>query len=215
MLRTGNTKFYILAALAVVALLGVSSAVAQSFPDTYQVNYYSNAHTTGAPDGKVRVDNPGTNNGTDLCADVYVFDNTEELIECCGCNLTPDGLRTFSINADLTANPANGFLPTTGVVKIISALQNPNAAHPSWGKCDPTGGFSFTNNSGNIAPTADLRAWATHIQNRGPSGAFPATAEEFQDSTLATWELAYLQKACFGIRQLGSGRGVCHCGTGD
>jgi hypothetical protein len=194
MLRTGNTKFYILAALAVVALLGVSSAVAQSFPDTYQVNYYSNAHTTGAPDGKVRVDNPGTNNGTDLCADVYVFDNTEELIECCGCNLTPDGLRTFSIN---------------------SALQNPNAAHPSWGKCDPTGGFSFTNNSGNIAPTADLRAWATHIQNRGPSGAFPATAEEFQDSTLATWELAYLQKACFGIRQLGSGRGVCHCGTGD
>ena len=215
MMRTGTLKFYILAALAVITVLGVSSAMAQSFPDTYYVNYYSNAHTTGAPDGKVRIDNPGTNNGSDLCADVYVFDNTEELIECCGCKLTPDGLRTFSINNDLTANPSNGFLPSTGVIKVISATTNPNPAHPSWGKCDPTGGFSFTNQKGNIAPTPDLRAWATHIQNRGPSGSFPATAEEFQDSTLASWELAYLQKACFGIRQLGSGRGVCKCGTGD
>ena len=215
MLRTGNFKFYILLALAVVTVLGVSSAMAQSWPDTYQVTYYSNAHTTGAPDGKVRIDNPGADNAANLCADIYVFDNTEEMIECCGCKLTPDGLRTFSINSDLTGNPGNGFTPTTGVVKVISATTNPNASHPSWGQCDPTGGFSFTNTKGNIAPTADLRAWATHIQNRGPSGSYPATAAEFQDSTLASWELAYDQQQCFLLRQLGSGRGVCHCGTGD
>jgi hypothetical protein len=213
MLKSGSFKFYVLAAVALVAVLGVSSAMAQS--DTYQVSYYSNAHTTGAPDGKVRITNPGTNNGSDLCADVYVFDNTEQLLECCGCRLTPDGLRTFSINADLTSNTANGQVLTTGVVKVISATLNPNPSHPSWGQCDPTGGYSFTSGHGNIAPTPDLRAWATHIQSRGPSGSYPATAEEFQDSTLAAWELAYLQKACFGIRQLGSGRGVCRCGTGD
>ena len=213
MLRTGNFKFYMLAALAVIAVLGVGTALAQS--DTYQVNYYSNAHVTGAPAGYVRIDNPGTDNGANLCADIYVFDNSEELIECCGCQLTPDGLRTLNINTDLTANPANGFVPSTGVLKIVSAVPNPNASHPSWGQCDPTGGWSFTNQKGNIAPTADLRAWADHIQNRGAGGAYPETAEEFADSTLATWELAYLQKACFGIRQLGSGRGVCHCGTGD
>lgn len=212
MLRT-DLKFSILAALAIIVSLGVGSAMAQT--DTYQVNYYSNAHVTGAPDGKVRIDNPGTNNASNLCADIYVFDNTEELLECCGCKLTPDGLRTFSINTDLTANPSNGIVPTTGVIKIISATTNPNPAHPLWGQCDATGGFSFTNQKGNIVPTPDLRAWATHIQSKGPSGSYPATATEFQDSTLATWELAYLQKACFGIRQLGSGRGACKCGTGD
>src|SRR5580704_3126221 len=104
MLRTGNFKLYILLALAVVTVLGVSSAMAQS--DTYQVTYYSNAHTTGAPDGKVRIDNPGADNAANLCADIYVFDNTEEMLECCGCQLTPDGLRTFSINSDLPATRA-------------------------------------------------------------------------------------------------------------
>ena len=205
----------ILLAVAIITLFAVSSAMAQSWPDTYQVNYYSNAHTTGAPDGKVRIDNPGADNGSNLCADIYVFDNTEEMIECCGCQLTPDGLRTFSINSDLTGNPGNGFTPTTGVIKVISAVANPNAAHPSWGQCDPTGGFSVTNTKGNIAPTADLRAWALHIQNRGPSGSYPATSAQFADSTLASWELAYDQEQCFLLRSLGSGRGVCKCGTGD
>ena len=161
---------------------------------------------------------------------LFRSDNTEELIECCGCKLTPNGLRTFSINSDLTANPSNGMLPTTGVIKVISATENPNPAHPAFGKCDPTGnpagcllptkcdltgGLSFTNQAGSIVPTPDVRAWATHIQNRGPSGSYPATAAEFQDSTLASWELAYDQQQCFLLRQLGSGRGACKCGTGD
>ena len=135
MLKSGSFKFYVLAAVALVAVLGVSSAMAQS--DTYQVSYYSNAHTTGAPDGKVRITNPGTNNGSDLCADVYVFDNTEQLLECCGCRLTPDGLRTFSINADLTSNTANGQVLTTGVVKVISATLNPNAEPSVLGSVRP------------------------------------------------------------------------------
>ena len=206
MLRTGNFKFYILAALAVITVLGVSSAMAQS--DTYQVNYYSNAHVSGAPDGKVRIDNPGTDDGANLCADIYVFDNTQEMLECCGCSLTPNDLRTFSINTDLTGNPGNGITPTTGVIKIISAVPN------SSGKCDPTGGFLPGSQTGIIVPTPDLRAWADHIQNKGPSGSYPETAEEFADSSLATWELAYLQKQCYLEHHLGSGKGICHCGTG-
>jgi hypothetical protein len=206
MLRTGNSKLYILAALAFITVLGVSSAMAQA--DTYQVSYYSNAHTAGAPDGKVRIDNPGVDNGADLCAEIYVFDNTEEMLECCGCKETSNDLRTFSINTNLTNNPGNGITPTTGVIKIVSATVN------SRGNCDPTGGWSLTNHTGAIVPTPDLRAWATHIQNKGVGGSYPATAEEFQDSTLVPWELAYLQRQCFQVRQLGSGRGVCSCGSG-
>jgi hypothetical protein len=210
MLRTGNLKWYCLAALlAATLVLGAGTAAAQSHPDTFWVTYYSNAHETGAPDGHLRLDNPGVDNSQSLCADVYVLDAEEELLECCGCSLSADDLRTFSINNDLTANTANGEVPVIGVIKVISAAPNPA---PKFGQCDPTGGASFTGFPNNIVPTPDIRGWATHIYFTGR--AFLASDQTIQGATLSTWELDYLQKACFGIRALGSGRGVCKCGTG-
>src|SRR5271166_3551582 len=92
-------------ALTVVAIcmLGVISASAQSaiaVADTYKVNYFANNGVSGAPDATFRVTNPGTSNGN-LCAMVYVFDNDQQMDECCGCITTPDGLRTFSVTKDL------------------------------------------------------------------------------------------------------------------
>jgi len=52
----------------------------------------------GAGDGTVRIVNPTSNDtiqsGT-LCAMIYVFDDIEELQACCGCPVTPDGMRTY------------------------------------------------------------------------------------------------------------------------
>jgi hypothetical protein len=71
--------------------------------------------------------------------------------------------------------------------------------------CDP---------STNVKPTANLRAWVTHIQN--PVGAaYPITETEASDSTLGATELANLQAQCAFIGILGSGHGFCSCGTGD
>ncbi|MGB8061746.1 MAG: hypothetical protein WCF26_07615 [Candidatus Sulfotelmatobacter sp.] len=183
--------------LAVIALLvvGLSASTAMA-QDVFKVNYFSN-NAAPAPDATVRIDNPGLTYGN-LCAMVYVFDADQQLSECCGCVETHNGLRTISVRSNLTSNPLTGVVSRNGVIKIVSAAVNNSP-------CDPTS---------NVTPKANLRAWVTHIQN--PVGtAYPITETESSDSTLGATELANLQAQCAFINILGSGQGVCSCGTGD
>jgi len=183
-------------ALVTLGLLTLGLGVA-SAQDVYKVNYFSNANTSGAPDGTVRIDNPGVTGGN-LCAMIYVFDYDQQLSECCGCLETPNGLRTLSINSNLTSNPLTGVWEHNGVLKVVSSAVNNNP-------CDPTQ---------NVAPTANLRVWVTHIQNKVGS-AYPITETESSDSTLGATELANIQAECEFIGILGSGHGICYCGWGD
>jgi hypothetical protein len=41
---------------------------------------------------------------TDACAMIYVFDDDEEMVECCGCPLSSADVQYFSVAHDLTAN---------------------------------------------------------------------------------------------------------------
>ncbi len=184
--------------LVVIALLvlGLGSGVAMA-QDVYKLNYFSNSNVAGAPDATVRIDNPGLTYGN-LCAMIYVFDNDQQLTECCGCVETHNGLRTLSVKKDLTSNPLTPSFSKTGVIKIVSAAVNNSP-------CDPTS---------NVSPKANLRAWGTHIQNP-VGGAYPITETEFSDSTLGATELANLEAQCAFIGILGSGAGICTCGTGD
>lgn len=181
-------------AIALVVSLSSTAALAQ---DVYKVNYFSNANTAGAPDATVRIDNPGLTYGN-LCAMIYVFDQDQQLTECCGCVETHNGLRTLSVNNNLTSNPLTGVRSTNGLVKIVAAAVN---NFP----CDPTS---------NVTPKANLRAWVTHIQNK-VGAAYPITETESSDSTLGATELANLQAQCAFVNILGSGQGICTCGYGD
>jgi hypothetical protein len=181
--------------LALLVLGLTSGAMAQT--DVFRINYFSNANVAGAPDATVRIDNPGLTYGN-LCAMVYVFDADQQLTECCGCIETHNGLRTLSVNGNLTSNPLIGIRSNAGVIKVVSAAVNNSP-------CDPTS---------NVAPTPNLRVWATHIQNKVGT-AYPITETESSDSTLGATELANLQAQCAFIGILGSGHGVCSCGTGD
>jgi hypothetical protein len=182
-------------ALVIVGLVTFGAGVA-SAQDVFKVNYFANNGGI-APDATVRIDNPGLTYGN-LCAFIYVFDNDQQLTECCGCLETHNGLRTLSVRRNLTSNPLTGRVSNNGVIKIVSGPVN---NFP----CDPTA---------NVAPKANIRAWATHIQN--PVGtAYPITETEFSDSTLGATELANLQAQCAFVNILGSGQGICSCGTGD
>jgi hypothetical protein len=158
--------------------------------DTFEVNYYSNAHNT--PDGTVRITNVGTQIGStgdssgDMCALVYVLTPDQELSECCACAITPDGLLTLSVNNDLTSNPLTREIPVTGDIKIISS-KTCNPAAPS--------------------PAPAIRAWATHIQNNGS-----VTETPFTNPSLCTGEIQQLASKCSAILSNGSGFGVCSCG---
>jgi hypothetical protein len=182
--------------MLVVCMLALTLCAMAVTPaaDTLKVDYFANANTAGAPDGTVRITNPGTSGGN-LCAALYVFDPNQELTECCSCFVSPNGLRTLSVNSDLTANPLTGVTLNTGTIRIIST---PTVA----GVCPlPT----------RVTPTAAVRAWATHIQNSN----FSITETSSQDATLSANEVSLLQNECFAIQLDGSSKGVCSCGTGD
>lgn len=183
--------------MLVVCTLALTLCAANAFAqaDTLKVDYFANANTAGAPDGSMRLDNPGTYASGNVCASIFVFDPNQELSECCSCLLTPDGLRTLSVNADLTGNPLTGVTLSTGVIKIVSTI-------PVSGACPlPTA----------VHPTAALRSWVTHIQNSN----FAVTETGSQDATLSTGEISRLAKQCYAVALVGSGKGICSCGTGD
>ena len=164
--------------LAVALMLGIASgnAVAQNVGDNsvYFTTYYSNANTSSAPDATVRIINDGDTGGN-LWAAFYVFDDSEELTECCACVITPDGLLSESVNKNLTANPLTGRITTRGVIKVVSSASG-----------DDT----------NLKPTAGLREWATHVQKTTSSG-YAVTETLAADSNLAAGEQTLLQELCY------------------
>jgi hypothetical protein len=160
------------------------------------VSYFSNANMSGFADGAVRINNPGLT-GANLCAEIYVFDQDQQLSECCGCLVSPNGLRTLSVNTDLTGNPLTGVKSRNGVVKIVPAYV------PSNSLCDPTA----------ISPKGSLVAWSTHTQQQSASS-FSVTETTFQLGPLGDDDLAALQSQCSFASTLGSGQGICSCGTG-
>jgi hypothetical protein len=181
-----------------LCLLGVSASAQEDF---FRVNYFSNNGVAGAPDATVRIDNPGSIGTVNLCAMIYVFDNDQQLSECCGCITTPDGLRTLSVSKDLTGNPLTGVKSNNGVIKIVSAVPNNSP-------CDPTSQFG-------LEPTFVLREWASHVQNKVGT-AYPITETEFSAASLSAQELDFnLIEQCSFAQRLGSGHAVCSCGTGD
>lgn len=180
------------AAFSAGSVLG--QTVPQLPPDVLKVDYFANANTPNAQDATLRLSNPGEVGGA-VCANIYVFDVNQELSECCGCYLSPDGLRTLSIDNDLTANPLTGLILTAGVIDIVSSVAT-NAVCPIPAKMNPV--------------TGGVRAWTTHVQNTG----FIITETVSQDATLNVAEEKRLNAECNAILLDTSG-GICTCGAGD
>jgi len=188
--------------LAITLLLGVNAFA----DDTYQVTYYSNANTTGAPDGSLRITNTGATVASgvsqNLYAAIYVFDDSEELQECCSCVVTPDGLLSESVDKQLTANTVTGAKPTRGIIKVI--------------------GTTSSNPASITGIAHGLAGWMTQIQGSQVnlttskwSGPFSTTQSPLTPSDLSAAELEVLTSTCGFASILGSGRGTCSCTPED
>jgi len=187
--------------LAIALKLGIASgtALAQSVGDNSVsfTTYYSN-NVAGIPDETVRIINDG-DTGASLWASFYVFDDSQELSECCSCEITPDGVLSESVRYDLTSNPLTGRLNTRGAIKVIASSVG-DATHNT--------------------PTAGLRGWATHIQsvaNQNPYGprAYSQTETTLVDTNLAVPEQDMLQLLCYYEHLLGGKYGTCFCRPED
>ena len=176
---------------------GVTGSVSVTVTPLLLVNYFAGAYAqTSGIDGTVRLINTGSMPGN-LCAMVYVFDQHQVLNECCGCSVSDNGLLTLSLLNDLTANTLTGNLPQAGMIEVVSSdpTQNP--------QCNP----------GSLAPTGIIVGWETNAQPNG-DGTFQETETSFTQVPLGG-EGTILQNECSYLKQLGSGAGICTCGSGD
>ena len=214
--------------LVVLGLLLLVSALPVLAQDTYYVDYYSNNINPLTADQVIRAINvgelgtpltslgqgaaPGTG---DICQNVYVFDNNQEMIACCACRLTPNELSSAFVGSQLTNHALTGTAPVAGVVKIAFTL--PNAAN------GPTGCRAETaDRAGVVAPPGAQASWAavfgTHLQAEPPSPATTLFVTEANKlpQILGGAEAAFLPNACSFVRYLGSGApGTCSCTAGQ
>ena len=193
--------------LAITLMLG-GNALAQSAGDNsvYFVTYYSNANTSNVPDGVLRLINDGDKATTEsegvengwLWAAIYVFDDSQHMVECCACYISSDGLLSESVNKQLTSTEFTARTEITrGVIKVISSSSS-----------DPT----------DPVPYPGLRGWMTHIQratNLPEAGTSYVTETALADANLGSTELSDLGTVCSFGYTIASGPGACPCTPAD
>lgn len=162
-----------------------------------------------------------------VCAMIYVFDDDEEMGECCGCPLSSTQLATFSFNGNLTSNwgisgPEGGF-EGLGAIAIVAASVNTEivGVGPSSngqgcalgqsgacnGGCDPTNipGYVVTTNN-------NVLGSITH--NQSVPNIDGLTEVSLADDALGDpTNLVYLQTQCGALVGNGTGGGICNCPT--
>src|SRR4051794_15861259 len=201
-------------AVSVVAL-AQPAAVDAPFQVRYAANLtfgesYINITNTGANGAPLL--GPGFGGAAgNICVNVYAFSPDEQLISCCSCLVTPNGIVNLGVNRDLTAKTLTGVIPTSVVVKLVSTLAGAGGTGTS------------CSNSAATATTATLvpgmLAWGTtnHAAPAAPNGpgGYSVTETAFSPATLSAGELASITGRCASILGNGSGFGICRsCAVG-
>jgi hypothetical protein len=204
--------------LLFTALVTAMAATAQNPASTdngFQVRYASNippqTNTANLPDSVVNITNTGARGGVTnfsgttastggaICANVYGFSSDEQMVSCCSCPVTPNGLVSLSVAQDIATNTLTPARPTSLVIKLL-------ATTPVGGTCSGSAASATVANL-----TVGLAAWGTTPHSAGALNAAPYSITEtaFTPATLSASELAHLTSVCGFIIGQGSTFGIC------
>src|ERR1700736_5049767 len=213
MLRFNTEDFYHMnmRVLFLAVFVFSMAAFAQSLPPgtgvvpeadgVYQLRYLANLNIG---DSYVNLTNAGTLSGFDpagrICVNVYTFDPAEEMISCCACLVTPNGVNRLSVVNDLISNTLTPGKPTSLVIKLLSTIPVPG------GTCNAS-----SPNAGNLV--RGMTAWGTTLHALpalpGTPATYATTETPFSPVELSPSELAKLSQFCGFIQAIGSGFGIC------
>ena len=166
-------------------------------------------------DAVINITNPGFNGASlngpgfggaagNICVNVYAFSPDEQLISCCSCLITPNGLVSLSVNSDLISNTLTGVRPNSVVVKLVNTGAGATFSGTS---CTNSAALAGTANF----PTAGggLPAYGTTVHAGAVAGTFQTTETPFSRATLSPAELASITNRCTNIVGNGSTFGIC------
>lgn len=192
----------VLLSLFAAVLVFTTGAVAQNSPSgdsPFQVNYAANL---AVGDSVINITNAGggvigteardsiTDPSGNLCVNVYTFSPDEQLVSCCSCTVTPNGLVSLSARNDLISNTLTPAVPGAIVIKLLATAGGTcNAATPG-------------------IPVAGLAAWGTTLHAL-PAGGYALTERPFVPATLSSAEFTRISALCGFIQSNGSGYGIC------
>src|SRR4051812_11906265 len=140
---------------------------AQAHDSTFQVRYASNL-TAG--DSVINITNTGANGASlfgpgigdpvgNICVNVYTFSPDEQLVSCCSCLVTPNGLVHLTANNDLVSNTLTGIRPDSLVVKFIATGAGANFSASS---CTNSAALAGTHN---FPLAGGMLAWGTTLHS--------------------------------------------------
>jgi hypothetical protein len=189
--------------MAVVSTTAAFSQPNATLDTPFQVRYASNLNIG---DSVVNITNSGARGaalpaGTTasvtgaICANIYTFSPDEQLISCCSCPVTPNGLVSLSARQDLISNTLTPAVPTSIVVKILGSV--------------PVGGTCNNSAAAPGATTPGLVAWGTTLHAAPAAGTFAVTETQFSPATLSAGEFGRITQLCTFIQANGSGFGIC------
>ena len=204
--------------IASFALSVVAFAQPNVTVDTqYQVRYVANLNlgdsvvnitNTGARGAGLAAGTSPSTTGA-ICVNVYAFSPDEQMISCCSCPVTPNGLVHLTARRDLVNNTLTPAVPTSIVVKLVATVPVANSCAGSaanWG-----------------ALTSGMLAWGTTVHaGAAPGSAAVITETPFlpamlsgstppivPDPFVGIGETRRLQDLCTFIQANGSGFGIC------
>ena len=158
----------------------------------------TNTGANGAP-----VSGPGFGGSVgNICVNVYAFSPDEQLVSCCSCPITPNGLVNLSANGDLVNNTLTGVKPNSIVVKLLSTTTNTagNCVNSAASAGSPGSPFQIT---------IGMLGWGTTIHAAPVAGTFAVTETSFIPATLNEQERLSITGRCTSIIGNGSGFGIC------
>jgi hypothetical protein len=211
--RIVHLRTILITALATATVAFAQNPITADSP--YQIRYASNLNVG---DSVINISNTGASlttasiqSGTtagipgSICVNVYAFRPDEQILSCCSCPVTPNGLVSLSARSDLISNGLTPGVPTSIVIKLVATAPIVSGSSVTCNNSAATVGFGATLANGMVA-------WGTTVhQNTSVTPAtYSVTETAFTPATLSTGEAGRLGTLCgFAIAQ-GSGFGICN-----
>jgi hypothetical protein len=207
-----NTKLILILAALTLSMSAFSQVGVVGQDTAFQIRYAANT-TNPNVDSYVNIVNtgangaslygPGFNAAGNICVNAYAFSPDEQLVSCCSCLITPNGLVSLSVRNDLVSNTLTGVTPSSVVIKLLTTLAGTDGT-----------GLTCTQSSAlvgtmNFPIRPGMVAWGTTVHNGPVAGTFATTETAFTPATLSQQELDSIRGRCTNIIGNGSGFGIC------
>jgi hypothetical protein len=206
-------------ATTVLSAVAYAQTPVSSADGPFQIRYAAN---TTKGDSYINISNDGASMTTasiqaatnslavsgSLCVNAYAFAADEEILSCCSCPITPNGLVSLSVQRDLLNNTLTGRATPSSIVIKLVATAPPGAGVGTTGNPCGTSASLVGTAAATLVP--GMVAWGTSLHQATTTSTYALTETRFTVASPSAAELARIGQVCAFIQAQGSSYGICN-----